>query len=60
MLRLRTVNWKLFFVNCNQGLGRCIFRLFLVEELEIWDLMVNLSCKFSGRLPYRFLCVVLT
>ena len=50
------VNWKLFFANSNRGLCRCKSRLFLVDFFEIWDLLKNLSCKFSGHMPYRISC----
>ena len=49
------VNWKLFFINSNHGLGRCKPGLFLVEKLQTFDLLVNLPCKFSGHLLLRIL-----
>ena len=50
------MKWKLYFVYSSQGLGIGKSRLFLVEQLETWDFLVNLSCKLSGHLPLRF-CV---
>ena len=51
------MTWKLLFVISDQGLGRCKSWLFLVEQFEILDLLVNFSGKFSGNLRFRILCV---
>ena len=50
------MNWKLFFVNSNRGLGMYISRLFLVACLEIWDLLVNFLVNFLDICHYG-LCV---
>ena len=52
------VNWKLFLVNSKRGLGKCRFWLFLDEQLEIWNVRMNLFCRWPGQLPCRILCAI--